>query len=226
MSQSLQKNVLVMLNMQDSLNKAVFPDWRVRQLAWHRAIYVEAAEFLDHLGTWKWWKKGHPDFPQANMELVDIWHFGLSWSLDNLYRGDMDALAALLTAKMTHSLDHLQRVHGCAISPENVDNEVRHEQVDLLVKDAGDRSFAFHAFITLLFYSGMDFDELYKRYVGKNVLNRFRQENGYKTGTYRKVWQGREDNVHLDEIVNALPGDELLPVRVAEALQLRYDQAC
>jgi hypothetical protein len=36
--------------------------------------------------------------------------------------------------------------------------------------------------------------------VGKNVLNFFRQDHGYKEGTYIKVWGGREDNEHLVEI--------------------------
>ena len=38
----------------------------------------------------------------------------------------------------------------------------------------------------------------------KNVLNKFRQDNGYKTGEYSKVWFGKEDNVHLEEILNKL----------------------
>jgi hypothetical protein len=50
----------------------------------------------------------------------------------------------------------------------------------------------------------MDFDALYRSYVGKNVLNFFRQDHGYKDGSYIKVWQGREDNEHLVEIVKSL----------------------
>jgi hypothetical protein len=40
--------------------------------------------------------------------------------------------------------------------------------------------------------------------VGKNVLNFFRQDNGYKEGTYVKNWDGREDNEHLSELVAAM----------------------
>ncbi len=50
----------------------------------------------------------------------------------------------------------------------------------------------------------MSADELYRQYVGKNVLNFFRQDNGYKEGTYVKVWEGREDNEHLVEVMDAL----------------------
>ncbi len=36
------------------------------------------------------------------------------------------------------------------------------------------------------------------------MLNFFRQDNGYKEGTYIKVWEGREDNEHLVEVMDAL----------------------
>ena len=70
-----------MLVLQSNMNALVFDDWNHRNFAWHRAIYVEAAEMLEHLGAWKWWKKGQPDIAQAQIELVDIWHFGLSMLL-------------------------------------------------------------------------------------------------------------------------------------------------
>ena len=50
----------------------------------------------------------------------------------------------------------------------------------------------------------MDADALYRSYVGKNVLNFFRQDNGYKEGSYIKQWQGREDNEHLVELTKQL----------------------
>lgn len=48
---------------------------------------------------------------------------------------------------------------------------------------------------------GMDWLELYKQYVGKNVLNLFRQHHGHKAETCTKIWNGREDNDHLVEIL-------------------------
>ena len=46
-------------------------------------------------------------------------------------------------------------------------------------------------------HAGLDGEGLFREYVSKNVLNHFRQDNGYKTGTYQKTWGGQEDNVHL-----------------------------
>jgi len=57
-------------------------------------------------------------------------------------------------------------------------------------------------------------------YVGKNLLNRFRQEHGYKEGTYTKVWNGREDNVVMQEILSARPGID--PEELYAKLEAEY----
>jgi hypothetical protein len=66
------------------------------------------------------------------------------------------------------------------------------------------RGFSVRLFWDLMHAVELDFDELYRHYVGKNVLNLFRQDNGYKEGTYHKLWQGREDNEHLMELMKQL----------------------
>jgi hypothetical protein len=50
----------------------------------------------------------------------------------------------------------------------------------------------------------MDLDELFRQYVGKNTLNFFRQDHGYKEGSYIKIWNGEEDNEILASLVNTL----------------------
>ena len=39
-------------------------------------------------------------------------------------------------------------------------------------------------------------------------MNFFRQDNGYKDGSYLKEWQGREDNEHLSDILAGLDSDK------------------
>ncbi len=68
----------VMLQMQDDMNSRVDPDWLDRGREWYRAVWIECAELMDHYGGWKWWKSTSCDREQAMLEIVDIWHFGLS----------------------------------------------------------------------------------------------------------------------------------------------------
>ena len=68
-------------------------------------------------------------------------------------------------------------------------------------------------------------EQLYRHYVGKNVLNFFRQDHGYQEGTYVKLWQGREDNEHLSELLESLDDtDPEFPGAVYQALSARYPQ--
>ena len=55
------------------------------------------------------------------------------------------------------------------------------------------------------------------------LLNRFRQDNGYADGSYRKLWNGREDNEHLMDIVATLPASTPdYPDVLYAALSQRY----
>ena len=97
---------------------------------------------------------------------------------------------------------------------------------DLAQSSLQTRSFELQPFIAAMQALPMGYDELYGMYIGKNVLNQFRQNNGYQTGDYRKLWQGREDNEHLVELLQALrdqPAD--LPQRLYEALTARYTES-
>jgi len=73
----MKQQLATMLELQNNMNTKVHADWREQQFEWYRAIWIECAELLDHYG-WKWWKKQTPDVDQIALELVDIWHFGLS----------------------------------------------------------------------------------------------------------------------------------------------------
>ncbi len=81
----------------------------------------------------------------------------------------------------------------------------------------------FSDFANVMALIEMDFDRLYRTYVGKNVLNFFRQDHGYKDGSYIKIWDGREDNEHLSELLSGL--DSSKPAfrdDVYHGLQSRY----
>jgi len=184
---SEQKNLLLeILKMQEEMNAKIDPDWRNKQYPWYRAVWTECAELMDHHG-WKWWKKQEPNWDQVRLELVDIWHFGMSMFLQNF-------------ATAEDALSHLETPFNrpAAISEFTT-------LIDRLVQSAlSYRSFSVSAFKGLLHHAGMSLEDLYKLYVGKNVLNSFRQDYGYKTGGYQKIWNGKEDNEVLMLVLSRL----------------------
>jgi hypothetical protein len=85
------------------------------------------------------------------------------------------------------------------------------------------QSFSVRHFVALMQACDLSSAELYRHYVGKNVLNFFRQDHGYREGTYIKQWQDREDNEHLSEILASLDADDpQFPDAVYDALVQRY----
>lgn len=185
-----------MLALQEGLNVKINPNWKLAGYAWHRAIMVEAVELLEHVG-WKWWKAQEPNVAQARLELVDIWHFAMS------------------LAMVQQSTDQLLE------TPEVLNLPIK-LTVDALIHDAAREQFNYGAFCDLMAFFGMTWDDLYRIYVGKNVLNTFRQNHGYKEGTYRKDWGGVEDNVVLDQITDM--NFSITPERLYEALECYYSQ--
>ena len=90
----MHNQIKLMLQMQDEMNRKVTEDWLTRGFEWYRAIWIECGELMDHHG-WKWWKKQDPDIEQVKLEIIDIWHFGLSMLLESSkdHDGLIDSIA-------------------------------------------------------------------------------------------------------------------------------------
>lgn len=194
-----------MLEMQNAMNTKVHAEWFNQGFEWYRAIWVECAEMLDHYG-WKWWKKQTPDTEQVILELVDIFHFGLSLRIDG--ETSYQELAEQLTAELE--------------KPTQADDFK--QTLELLAASAvANKAFDAAAFAGCMAQIGMDIDDLYRGYVGKNTLNFFRQDHGYKDGSYIKMWNGQEDNEHLVEVVKSLDiNQENFAELVYKGLEARY----
>lgn len=152
-------------------------------------------------------KKQNADMEQVRLEIIDIWHFGLS----ALFRDgkSIEDIAAEIESEVL------------GFAPVGLG--VREATEALALQSLQSKSFSPSCFWELMLSAGLDFDSLYSAYVGKNVLNFFRQDNGYKTGTYVKNWGGREDNEHLVELVAHLAknADDFAD-QVYRVLEVRY----
>jgi dimeric dUTPase (all-alpha-NTP-PPase superfamily) len=174
---------------------------------------MEVAEAIDSF-NWKHWKNidNEPDWSNIRVELVDIWHFIMSESIrinDDKYankflglqpKGDFDvnvlvnSLESMLSLSVTSS-----------IKPEA--NNIR-EITDI--------------FFTIISHLDINIEDLYKRYVVKNQLNTFRQKNGYKDGSYIKLWNGVEDNVIAFKLMDKNP--TITPIELYKKLDFEYSQ--
>ncbi len=203
---AIEPKITAMLALQDEMNSRVDADWLQRGREWYRAIWIECAELMDHYGGWKWWKSSTQDREQVLLEIVDIWHFGLSIRipLDRDFTRAARQIALEWTAPNTS--------HGFLRDVET-----------LAAHALTTQGFQVAMVPTLLAAIDAGFDDLHRAYIGKNVLNFFRQDHGYKDGSYRKLWQGREDNAHLAEVLDRLDSDRVsFREDVYAALKARY----
>ncbi|NVK22484.1 MAG: dUTP diphosphatase [Kangiellaceae bacterium] len=201
----MTKQIAIMLEMQNAMNTKVNDNWFEQGFEWYRAIWIECGEMLEHYG-WKWWKHQQPDAEQVKMELVDIFHFGLSSRIDG--QMEYQEIAAELASEMLEPTlkddfkQTLEVLAGQAVMYQHFDGT---------------------SFAGCMQQMDMPFEELYKSYVGKNTLNFFRQDHGYKDGTYIKEWNGREDNEYLVDILNSLDtSDENFKEKVYQGLKDNY----
>jgi dimeric dUTPase (all-alpha-NTP-PPase superfamily) len=206
-----------MLELQDDMNTRVNPEWVAANNDWHRAIQIEGVEAIEHHG-WKWWKKQNLDMAQLRMELVDIWHFIMSMAIQkkngNIALAKLDMLAEFNLHQKSVLFDNQ---YYLLAQMKLLD------KLNLLVGLASAKRINLALFNSLLSDCGMSWTDLLKQYVGKNVLNIFRQDNGYKSGTYFNIWNGREDNEHLVEVMEIIdPNSDNIRNALYQSLKARY----
>lgn len=188
------KQIPSMLSLQNTMNNTVNPDWVGLNWDWFRASMLEGAEAVEHHG-WKWWKAQTKDVPQLQMEIVDIWHFYLSQFL-KLAQGNETVASQLIE-------EHYQQHQNQPVSFDGKDYDLQSldllSKLDLLIGLSAAKRLHVPLLIDLVYATGMNWDFFFEQYVKKNILNIFRQKNGYKQGTYHKEWFEKEDNVFLVE---------------------------
>ena len=210
-----------MLELQATMNSKVDPDWIDAKYPYLRAVAIEGAEAIEHHG-WKWWKKQQKDLAQLQMELIDIWHFFLSEILLRAKGDQKESLELLLQLIPDAKPEKNIRFDDKEINLEGCDLI---SKLELLIATAISKRIEIDLFSMIMDDCELSWGELYSQYVGKNVLNIFRQDYGYKKGTYIKIWDGREDNEHLVDIIDSLdPKNTNFKEAVYNSLQKAYPE--
>jgi dimeric dUTPase (all-alpha-NTP-PPase superfamily) len=220
--------ILQMLLLQQQLNDDTNgPGWENgitknnKRIDWKRATYLECAELIESY-PWKHWKNidATADYENIKIEAVDIWHFIMSEALKDYKTkglGSINALAQAITQMNNF------KTFTDEITPTAKNYYEQIETVEILMKTlfcSQSTEKLIEAFIDVAVQSGLNLDTLYTLYVGKNILNQFRQNHGYKEGSYIKIWEGKEDNVVMQHLLDA--NDALTPEAVYEALEKAY----
>lgn len=193
-----------MFSLQAKLNNDTNgPDWikgftnKGKKINWLRCIRQESAELIDSF-PWKHWKAidAKADIDNAKIELVDIWHFIMSESIRHNSEYDIS---------LEELISNVNDIQKYWFSKEDKEYSLEDilVQVEQLIEATfnTEMEYLYEDFFALCKMIDLQPDELYSLYIGKNALNIFRQTHGYKEGSYIKIWNGKEDNVVMQEIL-------------------------
>ncbi len=222
------KKLETMLKLQQQLNDAtngigwergVTKNGKV--IDWRRCIYLEAAELIESY-PWKHWKNidAKPDYENIKIEAVDIWHFVMSEALRTYKIEDKGSITDLAEAiSKTDAYEDFKNNTHLSINDYYSEIEIAEGFVRSLFCD-DPIEILVAKFFEVAQIAGLSLDELYMLYIGKNILNQFRQDHGYKNGSYIKIWNGKEDNVAMQEILSQ--NSDISPQELYSELEKRY----
>lgn len=171
MKDSELRMIETMLKKQDELNSAIMKEFGLTTISKEQidmATLDEIGEFTHELkGDWCWWKKTQASVDDNKVlgELVDIWHFVLSWQ--NNFNGGEEGL---LTDEQLM---------------EKVDNSrwtIEENRKGIVIKLADLSYFSLRKvepLIAITEHLGFTIEQVYEAYCGKNKINYQRLKEGY-----------------------------------------------
>ena len=193
-----------MVELQHNLNKQTAGEnYLEKNLNWNSAIIAESGELLDSLG-YKWWKKQVPNMENVKVETIDLLHFVISEYIQNI--------------GIDETIDRFNKY----FTTDEIDEDT---PLIILVDLLNYRDWERFEILKAMFEQlNMTNEDVYIAYIVKNCLNKFRQNNGYKDGSYIKYWNGKEDNVIAYEIANEWGADEELFEHLYIDLETYYNE--
>ena len=201
-----------MVELQHQFNKQVAEDYLDKSFNWNSAIIAESGELLDSLG-YKWWKKQEPDMENVKVEAIDLLHFVIS---DRIQKNK----------KMFSEKESLDMVSIEFCNEFNTNKVLKDYSTleDMIFYLIATNSYRINVMKRIFTKLEMSNEDVYIAYITKNCLNKFRQDNGYKDGSYIKNWNGREDNIVAFEIANEWGADEELFEQLYLDLETYYKE--
>lgn len=192
-------------------------DWiaRVRSgdIDYIECIMDESAELRRCAVPFKFWDKSEfpLDMDNAQMEVVDIFHFALSFQIaeyannvvvvegnDDVGSHDVELALNRVASTIEHGFESLHDLPTAF----NLKSALRDFNGVLLAAD----TVGWDLFAQMVYAVGLTPESLFSLYFAKSELNKFRTEMRAAHGTYRKVWaNGHEDNHNLMKWARSLP---------------------
>ena len=160
-----------MLQMQEKLDEAIMKEYGLDEIDEEQlsfAILDEVGELTHELkANWCWWKKTQAPVDDKKVlgELVDVWHFVLSWQ--NNFNDGEEGLGSAPDVK--------RRIKEQSNLMHKTDDALIHGSLRLVSFPL----YRIESLIAITEYLGFNVEQVYKAYCGKNKINYQRLKEGY-----------------------------------------------
>lgn len=171
MKDSELRMIETMLKKQDELNSAIMKEYGLTTISKEQidlATLDEIGEFTHELkGDWCWWKKTQPPVDKEKVleELVDVWHFVLSWQ-NHFNHGEEGIKNTCMVKRNTKNTLSLMRNNKFGLTVAFSD----------LVSWKWNKLERLTAITEFLCFT---IEDVYKAYCDKNKVNYQRLKEGY-----------------------------------------------
>lgn len=172
MKDSELRMIETMLKKQDELNSAIMKEYGLTTISKEQidlATLDEIGEFTHELkGDWCWWKKSQEPVDRNKVlgELVDVWHFVLSYT-NNF--NDGESMFDTETDEFDRGYKYyLSKTHFNKNALTNLYSELIDSWLEKLI-----------ILVVITEYLGFTIEQVYKAYCEKNKVNYQRLESGY-----------------------------------------------
>jgi len=209
------------IELQKTFNDQVAPGWRsqanAKDFNFWMAILDETVEVLGSR-HWKWWKdkdKLHTvDWDNVQLELVDIMHFVISICIQQ------NSTSVLFSQLINLEMNRPTRIRDEKFFDafwEEFLTAVQYKNLPLVAVRA----------VEFWYRAGGTAESLMREYRVKYALNNIRQEFGYASGKYIKMWSDvrggySEDNVIARRLAEEFPVDKDLIENIENSLREYY----
>ena len=198
-----QERIQEFITLQTKLNELVHPLWHKQDYDWTQAALMEAVEAYDSL-PWKWWKHQSLDKQNLQTELIDVFHFILSQSIEqDLINNTNQTKQIFDTLTLVEPVfTELDKQITNTNNPEDKITILKHsikELIQNLATPDTDLLTTFLSWFAAYTQTGLTLQDLQIAYLTKNTLNILRQELGYKEGTYQKIFDYDLDHKQLED---------------------------
>ncbi len=171
-----------MLKMQDTLNESIINKHKEKPMTKEclkMAVIDELGELTHELkGDWCWWKNSQAPVNRQRVleELVDVWHFVMTWELKYhefyyVRNSDYDENADNILSIIQFYSDDIVLFDKYMFG----DNETISKKIENIIAD----DYKLEYLLELTKMLGFTFDEVYTEYLNKNKENYERLKNGY-----------------------------------------------